>query len=205
MFCFLLPWIRFPFSAVTVWETNSPGHRGEKFSPALGHATGISSNKNKIPLEFVFAWRALPLKVEVLVLGVGWFHPHGFVLSQPDWQPHCCRKCLLGFLQVALVSMRPWATFPCSWPPWPQVLGWGLGCEILIQTASDWVGKSIHKKIQPWHQQEAVWRSTTWAPILWGQWGHTLELPFSNPRDYRPIWKMKKLSPKVLHLPRKTL
>lgn len=37
--------------------------------------------------------------------------------------------------------MRPWATFPCSWPP--RVLGWGLGCEILKLLQTEWASISI--------------------------------------------------------------
>lgn len=115
-----------------------------------------------IPLGFVFAWCGHWRWSESFlcwVLPSPWVCPLTATLVQ---------RFVLGFLHVALVSTKPWTTFPCSWPPWPQVLSWGLGCEILIQTAAEGVGRCIHEEIQPWQQQEAVWRSSTWAPILWG-------------------------------------
>lgn len=101
---------------------------------------------------------------------VGWFHPREFVLSQPDWQPHWCRRCLLGFLQVALV--RPWATIPCWWPPCPQLRAglWDPHAQSCRPSGQ------VHPwGIQPWLQQEeqhtlrAV-RTRSAAPLLhsWG-------------------------------------
>lgn len=51
-----------------------------------------------IPLGFVFAWCALTVKMEWEVLVLGGSIPMS-LSSQPDWQPHWCRRCLLGFLQ----------------------------------------------------------------------------------------------------------
>lgn len=53
------------------------------------------------------------------------------------------------------------------------------------------LGKSFHKGNQPQHWQEDVQTSSTWAPVLQGQWGHALE-PSSPPMGFKNLfgkWK----------------
>ena len=100
-----------------------------------------------LPTEFqsppsgsVFARCGPTLKMVREVSALGSSLPRSLLAHRPGWRPRRCRWCLLGLLLGALVSVRPQVTFPCSWLPWPGVLSWGPGCEILVQTTMDWVG-----------------------------------------------------------------
>lgn len=63
---------------------------------------------------------------------------------RPDWQMQWCRWCLLGFLQGALVSLRPQAAFPRSWLP-----SLAHGCHAQGCLAEGWAVRSSLKRLRP--------------------------------------------------------
>lgn len=91
------------------------------------------------PLGFVFACCGLTLNVMWEVFALSSSIPQVYSLSHQIRSHSGAIGVCWDFFKEPLSVWDP-GCLPCSWPPWPGMLGWGLVWEILVQTASDWMG-----------------------------------------------------------------